>query len=68
MQTLAGSQMGGLVNSVLSIEGRSVWRGEAVTVPGQSEPGVAGLMPVSLFRGVYVSDSENYLVFDGLRE
>jgi hypothetical protein len=68
MQTLAGSQMAGLVNKVLSIEGRSVWRGEAVTVPGQSEPGVSGLMPVSLFRGVYVSNSESYLVFDGLRE
>lgn len=68
MQTLAGSQMAGIVNRVLSIEGRSVWRGEAVTVPGQSEPGVAGLMPVSFFRGVYVSNSESYLVFDGLRD
>jgi hypothetical protein len=68
MQTLAGSQMAGIVNRVLSIEGRSVWRGEAVTVPGQSEPRVAGLMPVSFFRGVYVSNSESYLVFDGLRD
>jgi hypothetical protein len=62
MQTLAGSQMAGVLTSVLSIEGQSVWRGEAVTVAGQFEPGVAGLMPVILFRGVYVCNSEGYLI------
>jgi hypothetical protein len=62
MRTLAGSQMAGVMASVLSIEGRNVWRGEAVTVPGRTEPGVAGLMPVSLFQSVYVSNSESYVV------
>jgi len=62
MRTVAGSQMAGVVTSVLSIEGRYVWRGEAVTVPGRTEPGVAGLMPVNLFRSVYVSNSESYVV------
>lgn len=62
METVTGSQMGGIATRVLSIEGRSVWRGEAVTIPDRSEPGVAGLMPVSLFRGVYICNSESYLV------
>ncbi|MGD1069303.1 MAG: retropepsin-like aspartic protease [Bryobacteraceae bacterium] len=64
MKTVAGSQMAGLATRVLSIEGRSVWRGEAVTIPDRAEPGVAGLMPVNLFRSVYVSNSERYLVFE----
>ena len=62
MKTVAGSQMAGIANRVLSIEGRSVWRGEAVTILDRSEAGVAGLMPASLFRSVYVSNSEGYLV------
>jgi hypothetical protein len=66
MRTIAGSQLAGVVASVLSIEGRNVWRGEAVTVPGRTEPGVAGLMPVNLFRNIYVSNSESYVVFDVL--
>ena len=38
--------------------------GDAVAIPDRSEPGVAGLMPLSLFRTVYVCNSERYIVFE----
>lgn len=64
MWTVSGSQTVGMVASKLAIEGRNVWRGSAVAIPGRSEAGVAGLMPLSLFRTVYVSNSEQYVVFE----
>jgi len=63
MRTLAGTQTVGMVFSRLAIEGRNIWRGDAVAIPGRSEPGVAGLMPLSLFKTVYVCNSEGYVIF-----
>jgi Aspartyl protease len=63
MHTLAGSQSVGTIQSRLTIEGRRVWAGQAVAIPNRREPGVAGLLPVRLFRAVYVCNSEAYLVF-----
>jgi hypothetical protein len=64
MWTLAGSKSVGMVSSKLAIEGRNVWRGSAVAIPAQAEAGVAGLMPLSLFKTVYVCNSEGYVVFE----
>ena len=64
MRTLSGSQTTGVVFSRLVIEGRNVWRGDALAIPNGAEPGVAGLMPLSLFRTVYVCNSEGYVVFE----
>ena len=64
MLTVAGSRLVGMVASRLIIEGRNVWRGDAVALPNQAEPGVAGLMPLSLFKSVYVCNSEGYVVFE----
>ena len=64
MLTLTGSIRVGMVESRLSIEGRTFWRGEAVAVAHESDSGAAGLLPVSLFKTVYVSNSERYVVFD----
>jgi hypothetical protein len=64
LRTVTGSQIVGMVSSRLTIEGRNVWRGDAVAIPAQTEPGVAGLMPLSLFRTVYVCNSEGYVVFE----
>jgi hypothetical protein len=65
MRTTAGSQQIGMVHSrPLIIEGRKIWQGEAVTLPGPSDPGVDGLLPVRLFKAIYVSNSEGYVVFD----
>jgi hypothetical protein len=64
MMTLTGSMHVGMVASRLSIEGRTFWRGKAVAIPRESDSGAAGLLPVSLFKSVYVSNSERYVVFD----
>ena len=64
MRTVAGSQIAGVVFSRLVIEGRNIWRGDALAIPRGAEPGVAGLMPLSLFRTVYVCNSEGYVVLE----
>jgi hypothetical protein len=63
MRTLTGSGLVGMIQSRLAIGGRSVWTGQAVALPKRGEPGVAGLLPIRLFRAVYVCNSEGYLVF-----
>jgi hypothetical protein len=63
LRTVAGTQAAGTVFARLAIEGRSIWRGDAVAIPRQAEPGIAGLMPISLFKTIYVCNSEGYLVF-----
>jgi hypothetical protein len=61
---LAGSKRARIVASSLAIAGRDVWRGSALAIPENVEPGIAGLMPLSLFRSVYVCNSEGYVVFE----
>jgi hypothetical protein len=64
MLTVTGSGSVGMVASRLVIEGRNIWRGDAVAIPNQAEPGIAGLMPLSLFKTIYVCNSEGYVVFE----
>jgi hypothetical protein len=64
VRTLAGSQAVGMVSRKLIIEGRNVWHGDAVTMPSRTEPGVAGLLPLGLFRAIYVCNSGGYVVFE----
>jgi hypothetical protein len=64
MHTLSGFSQVGMIPRQLSIEGRRVWAGQAVAIPRQEEPGVAGLLPARLFRTVYVCNSEHYLIFE----
>jgi hypothetical protein len=64
MRTMAGSGWVGFVPSRLTIEGQHIWRGQAVAIQKQEQPGIAGLMPIHLFRAVYVCNSEGYLVFE----
>jgi len=60
--TMSGTTRVGMVYSTLAIDGRTLWRGDAVAVPHAAEAGTGGLLPVSLFRTVYVSNSEHYIV------
>jgi hypothetical protein len=63
--TLAGSSRGGTVpRKPLIIEGRTIHYGELVAVPGGNEAGVDGLLPASLFKSVYVCNSEGYVILD----
>jgi len=64
LRTLAGSQTVGMVYRKLVIEGRRIWSGTAVAMPNRNEPGVSGLLPVSLFRSVYVCNSESYAILE----
>jgi len=64
-RTVSGSQQASLVYiKSLAIEGRTVWHGDAVAIPSRSEPGVDGLMPLSLFKAVYVCNSGSYIILD----
>lgn len=65
LRTVAGSQQIGVAFSKpLTIDGRRIWRGDAVALPNRTEPGVDGLLPLSLFKAVYVCNSEGYVVFE----
>lgn len=64
MLTVTGSRDVGMVARKLAIEGRNIWRGDAVALPDRSEPGIAGLMPLSLFKSVYICNSEGYVVLE----
>jgi hypothetical protein len=64
MVTMSGTMQVGMVFSKLAIDGRTLWRGDAVAVPHTAEAGAAGLLPVSLFKTVYVCNSGRYVVLD----
>ena len=64
MVTASGTTQVGTVFSKLVIAGRTLWRGDAIAVPRPAESGAEGLLPISVFKTVYVSNSENYVVLD----
>ena len=65
LRTVTGSrQIGTVFTKPLVIEGRKVWCGDAVAIPNRPEPGVDGLLPLGLFKTVYVCNSEGYVVFE----
>ena len=64
MTTLSGSLRVGTVARKLLIEGHAVWHGSALAVPHAAESGAEGLLPVSLFKSVYFSNSEHYVSFE----
>jgi hypothetical protein len=64
VRTLTGSQAVGMASRKLIVEGRNLWHGDAVAMPGGAEPGVAGLLPLSLFKAIYVCNSEGYVIFE----
>jgi hypothetical protein len=62
--TMTGSRNVGTVTRKLLIEGRDIWRGDALALPGRPERGIAGLMPISFFKSVYICNSEGYVVLE----
>jgi hypothetical protein len=65
LHTVAGSQQAGAVSGThLLIEGRKIWDGDAVAIANRSEPGVDGLLPLGLFKRVYVSNSEGFVILE----
>jgi hypothetical protein len=64
MFTMTGSQQVGTISGTLVIDGRTWWRGKAVVIPRTAEAGAEGLLPASLFKTIYVSNSEGYVALD----
>jgi hypothetical protein len=65
LRTVAGSRQIGMVASKpLVIAGQRIWRGDAVAIPSRTETGVDGLLPLGLFKAIYVCNSEGYAVFE----
>jgi hypothetical protein len=65
LRTVAGVQrVCRVYGRPLLIGERRFASGEALGFPGRPEPGVDGLMPLSLFKAIYVSNSQGYVVFE----
>jgi hypothetical protein len=64
VRTLTGSIETGTVPARLTIGDRPVWRGDAIAVPRQAKESGDGLLPVNIFKAIYVSHSENYIGFE----
>jgi len=64
MMTMTGPALIGSTPGTMFIGGRVVWHGDAIVLPGGAEPAAAGLMPMSLFRAVYVCNSGGYVSLD----
>jgi hypothetical protein len=64
VRTVTGSQAAGKVSKSLTVEGRTFWRSDAVAMPGSGEHGVAGLLPLGMFKSIYVCNSEGFIVFE----
>ena len=64
MTTLAGTLRLGTVSRKLTIQGHTFWTGEALAVPHPAEGGAEGLLPLSVFKTVYVSNSAGFVSFE----
>jgi hypothetical protein len=64
LRTMSGTTQLGTVFSNLTIAGHSFWRGDAMALPQSAEAGTDGLLPTSLFKSIYVSNSGGYIVFE----
>jgi len=64
MFTMTGSLRVGRISGTLVIDGRTWWSGKAVVIPQAAEAGAEGLLPASLFKAVYVCNSEGYLLLN----
>ena len=61
IRTLTGSKTVGSVIRDVIIAGEKIWHGDAVTLQNNTEPGVDGILPLNIFRKVYVCNSQKYL-------
>jgi hypothetical protein len=65
LHTVSGSQIVGKVyGKPLTIEGRKISDGEAIAIPNRPESDVDGLLPLGLFKSIYICNSEHYVIFN----
>jgi hypothetical protein len=63
MVTSTGTVQVGTVFTRVTVDGRTLWQGDAVAIPQPGEAGTDGLLPISRFSVVYVSNSGHFIVF-----
>ena len=64
LRSLAGNQsIGTAFGRQLLIAGERIWKGDAVAIPTRREAGVDGLLPLNLFKMLYISNSAGYVSF-----
>jgi hypothetical protein len=64
LRTLSGSVDTGSVQTRLFMADNLVWRGDAIAVPRQAKETGDGLLPVHIFKTIYVCNSESYIGFE----
>jgi hypothetical protein len=64
MVTSTGAMQVGTVFTKVTVDGHTLWQGDAVAIPQPGESGTDGLLPISRFGGVYMSNSGSFVVFD----
>jgi hypothetical protein len=64
LHTVAGFQVVGKSHDKqLAVAGKRVWRGDAVAMPNRPEAGIDGLLPLNLFKSIYICNSGGYIIF-----
>lgn len=65
IRTIAGlARVGRTSVKTLIIRGRTIWHGDAIAISETSDRGVDGLLPLGLFKSVYVCNTKRYVVFE----
>jgi hypothetical protein len=64
IRTLSGSTVAGTLTRKIVAGNRVIWNGDAVAMPRQSKESADGLLPASIFKAIYVSNSEGYMIFN----
>jgi hypothetical protein len=64
LRTMSGSAQLGTEFCKLIISGHSFWQGDATALAQTAERTVDGLLPTSLFKSVYVSNSEGFIILE----
>jgi len=64
LRTVTGSQFVGKVSGkALVVQGRRISSGDAIAIPNRPESGVDGLMPLGLFKAIFVCNSKGFVSF-----
>ena len=64
VRTLSGSLETGTVPTKIMIGDTNLWHGEAIAVQRQAKEAGDGLMPINIFKAVYVCNSAGYIGFE----
>jgi hypothetical protein len=64
LQTVTGIVNVGTIRAALEIGEHTFWHGDAIAISQPTETAVDGMLPISVFRSVFVSNSEGYIDFE----